>query len=213
MREEDLKKRIDALLSRADAGAEEVLTSQELLQGALSALSLAYGENSVQVQGLVREIENINRKWSGGVAARYIISITKGTLQNLRGDLDAGLVGNLQRSIMGEVLTDFIQLARNTLNEKGDDAKNVAAVLAAAAYEDTMRRLATTSGIPHHEKLADVLTALKNTGVLQGTQVGIATSYLNFRNSALHAQWERVDREAVASVLGFVEQLLIKHFS
>jgi hypothetical protein len=29
----------------------------------------------------------------------------------------------------------------------------------------------------------------------------------------LAEQWERIDREAVASVLGFVERLLLKHFS
>jgi hypothetical protein len=60
--------------------------------------------------------------------------------------------------------------------------------------------------------LADVLTALKDNGILQGSQVGIAQSYLNFRNNALHAKWDQIERESVASVLGFVEQLLLKHF-
>jgi uncharacterized protein YutE (UPF0331/DUF86 family) len=131
---------------------------------------------------------------------------------NLKAELDAGVVGSLQRVITGEVITDFVRLARTAMEEKEEQAKNVAAVLAASVYEDTMRRLALTNGLPHAEKLADVLTALKDNGILQGSQVGIAQSYLNFRNNALHAKWDQIERESVASVLGFVEQLLLKHF-
>jgi len=61
--------------------------------------------------------------------------------------------------------------------------------------------------------LAEVLTELKNKGVLDGTQIGVAQSYLTFRNKSLHAEWDKVGRETVASVLAFTEQLLLKHFS
>lgn len=54
---------------------------------------------------------------------------------------------------------------------------------------------------------------MKDAGLLVAPQLGIALSYLNFRNHALHAQWNVIDRAAVESVLGFVEQLLLKHFS
>jgi hypothetical protein len=128
-------------------------------------------------------------------------------------DIKLGLTENLRTKIAGEVLTDFLQLSRTALEEKGNDTKNVAAVLAAALFEDTIRRLAIANGIPHLEKLADVLKELKDKGIIQGTQVGIAQSYLSFRNNALHAQWEKVEKESVASVLGFVEQLLMKNFS
>lgn len=160
----------------------------------------------------MKDAEQIRTKYSAPYVSDWIGVIAKGALQNLKAELDAGLVGSLQRTITGEVLTDFIRLARTALEEKGDEAKKVAAVLAASVYEDTIRRLAITNAIPHMEKLADVLTALKDKGLLQGSQVGIANSYLNFRNNALHAQWDKVEREAVASVLGFVEQLLLKHF-
>jgi len=61
--------------------------------------------------------------------------------------------------------------------------------------------------------LAELLTELKNKGVLDGTQIGVAQSYLTFRNKSLHAEWDKVGRETVASVLAFTEQLLLKHFS
>ena len=107
----------------------------------------------------------------------------------------------------------MVKLSRESLGESGDGAKNVAAVLAAAAFEDTIRRLAEQEGISEQgRKLADVLTDLKNQEVLAGAQVGIAQSYLKFRNDALHAQWDAVERSGVNIVLGFTEQLIVKHF-
>jgi nicotinamide mononucleotide adenylyltransferase len=112
------------------------------------------------------------------------------------------------------VLTDLIQLARTVLNERDDGAKNVAAVLAAAAFEDTIRRMGETfAGVIGKDDLASVLTKLKDAEVMKSPQIGTAQSYLSFRNHALHANWEDVQRESVHSILGFVEQLLLKHFS
>ena len=53
----------------------------------------------------------------------------------------------------------------------------------------------------------------KEVSVLVAPQLGIALSYLSFRNHALHAEWQKIDRASVQSVLGFVEQLLLKHFA
>ncbi len=59
-------------------------------------------------------------------------------------------------------------------------------------------------------KLADVLEALKRSGVLEEAQFTIAQSYLKFRNDALHADWEKIERESVASILGFTETLIMR---
>jgi hypothetical protein len=210
MKEEDIKARINALL---DGKSRGTVNGHELFQGALSLTILLYGSGSPQVQSLTQKSESYAGRYGGSGLAEQLGPVAVGALQNLKAEIDAGLVGSLQRTVTGEVLTDFLQLARVVLDEKGDDAKNVAAVLVAALFEDTIRRLATSNGIPHMEKLQDVITELKNKGILQGSQVGIATAYLNFRNHSLHAQWDKIQREAVASVIGFVEQLLLKHFS
>ena len=90
----------------------------------------------------------------------------------------------------------------------------MAAVLAAAAYEDTLRRLGEAhAGVTGRPSLPDVITALKKTRVLEGASVGIASSYLKFRNDALHADWSNIEAGAVQSVIAFVEGLLLKHFS
>ena len=111
------------------------------------------------------------------------------------------------------MLSDFVQLARAALEDNSDGATHVAAVLAAAAFEDTIRRLGRDfAGVMGRDDLSDVITALKNAGVLKAPQLGIAVSYLSYRNHALHANWEKIERASVVSVLSFVEQLLIQHF-
>lgn len=62
------------------------------------------------------------------------------------------------------------------------------------------------------ENLNDVLPALKNGGILVGPQLSTAQSYLTFRNKALPAEWNVIDRPTVSSALGFVEELILKHF-
>jgi len=114
------------------------------------------------------------------------------------------------RRFTSEVIADFVALAREVLGESGANANNVAAVLAAAAYEDTLRRMAGGAG--PEKKLAQVIEDLKNGGVLVSPQLGIAQSFLKFRNQALHAEWETIERGSVESVLAFVQDLLLRHF-
>jgi hypothetical protein len=86
-------------------------------------------------------------------------------------------------------------------------------VLIAALFERVLRRLCASNGIPHIERLQDVLTALKEKNLLVGPDVGTANGYLNFRNAALHEKWENIDRPSISSIQGFTEQLLLKHFA
>jgi len=223
MNEQSILKFIDQLLEthrsfeglgapHGDDYVQTINIAHELFQGAISLAARIYGPGSVQVDSLHRQAAAANAKSSGSVASEIVIGVAVGALRTLKSEIQAGLLGDLRRQISGEVLTDFLQLSKQALNEPGDGAKNVAAVLAAALFEDTIRRLAEANGIPHIDKLQDVLTELKNKSVLQGAEVGIAQSYLNFRNSALHAQWDKIDRPSVASVHAFVEGLLMKHF-
>ena len=173
-----------------------------------------YGTDSSQEKALRTSIEVLNKAHP---AASFVINNSVaaigGVLVAIKAELDSGFIGSLRATLTGEVLTDFIKLARKTLEESGDDAKNVAAVLAAAAFEDVLRKIADLKGIDHQEKLADVMTALKDVGVLQGAEVGIAQSYLSFRNRSLHARWNEVDRPAIESVLAFTEQVILKHLT
>ncbi len=209
-----LKTRVDALCAMASqqCGVEQQNT---LYHGTLGIMLALYGTDSSQEKALRASIERLTNK--DHPSASYVINNSVaaigGVLAAIKAELDSGFIGSLRATLTGEVLTDFIKLARMTLEESGDDAKNVAAVLAAAAFEDVLRKLADLKGIDHQEKLADVMTALKDVGVLQGAEVGIAQSYLSFRNRSLHARWNEVDRPAIESALAFTEQVILKHLT
>lgn len=189
MNREILVKRIDELLSISGAKNDDFASRiQEMFHGTLDIMAVLYGPGSIQLQNFLKEEETIRQKYVGESGANIREHLTRGVLKSMRAAIDAGIIESLQKSVTGEVLSDFLQLARTVLDEKGDAAKNVASVLAAALFEDTLRRIALLNGIPHIEKLQDVITELKNRNLLRGSQVGIANSYLNFRNNSLHAQ-------------------------
>lgn len=206
--------RVDALLSSLSQPLSIELQSASY-HGIISIMQALYGYDSSQEQALRTYLEKLREKnfpANPNVIHQSILAI-KGALTSIKAELDSGFIGTLRAKLTGETLTDLVKLARAVLEEANDDAKNVAAVLTAAAFEDMVRRLADLRGGKETEKLADVLIWLKNTGVLQGSEVGIAQSYLSFRNRALHAKWSEVDRPSVESVLAFTEQIILKNLT
>jgi len=214
MDSEAIKARVESLLKEA-GGQLSLELQNRLYHGTLTIIQSLYGLDSSQERDLRAAIERVSKATSPTAfhTISSCISIIRGVVEAIRDEISAGLLGSLRRNITGDVLSDLVKLARTALEEQGDAAKNVAAVLAAAAFEDAIRRLAELNALGQKDKLADLLTDLKEAAVIQGAQVGVAQSYLAFRNRALHAQWTEVDRPEVASVLGFTEQLILKHFS
>ena len=133
--------------------------------------------------------------------------------RGLRSEVKHGLMENLRKRVSGEVLGDLVELARTIVDEAGENAKNVAAVITDAAFEDTIRRIGDSSGaVEGRPKLSKVIEVLGSERILEGPQLQIARGYLKFRNDSLHADWDKVEMASVQSALGFVEELLLKHF-
>lgn len=208
MEESVIRERIRQLLSIGETS--DIGPANELVQGTLSLLAAVHGPESQQVTTFLASVDSFRKNMRWNLVSRPCI----GALRNLEGELEAGLTESIRKQMTGDVLTDFIQLARAVLDKGGSGSKNVASVLAAAAYEDTIRRMGSAfAGVVGRDDLDDVIAALQTKGILVSPQLGIALSYLSFRNHALHADWEKIELEAVHSILGFVEQLLMKHFA
>jgi hypothetical protein len=211
-----LKSRIQDLLKKTALPQVSIVEMTALEQGTLTVMRAMYGAASSQETVWRKTLDTIRVSTSfsfGPVQLNQANMIIRGALQSMLEEVDSGFIGSLRDSITGELLSDLVKLSRKVLEESPKENKDVAAVLAAAGFEDTIRRIAAKHSRPHCEKLADTLDDLKTQGHLQGAQVGIAQSYLSFRNKALHAKWDEVDLSAVGSVLAFTEQLLLKHFS
>ncbi len=216
MDEAKIKARIDELLELAKSGrGDDSSLSTELYQGAITMFELTHGENCSQISALKDLVAGHQKsKEAAFRITRAITSSALGSLKSLKGEVEAGLVGNLRREVTGEVLADLLLLAKATLDEGTESSKNVAAVLVAAAFEDTIRRLgATYCGIHARESLPDILAKLKTAEVLKGSQVGVVQSHFQFRNDAMHADWNKIDVVAVRTVMALVQELLLKHFS
>ena len=103
-------------------------------------------------------------------------------------------MARVERRAIGEVIADMLGLAKEALHH-GEKSRNVAAVLTAAAFEDTIRKMgATLANVQGRPDLANVLTALKTAKVIVGAPLTTAQGYLKFRNDALHADWANLDQ-------------------
>jgi hypothetical protein len=209
-----IKERIGELLALEGRSFDQALASK-LHQGAISMLELTYGPKCSQIEALNDVVAGLQKsKEAGYRITAGIAAHCRGALENLNGNLNAGLVGNLRKEITGEVLGDFVGLAQAAVEQGTDEGKNVAAVLVAAAFEDTLRRLgAMYCNIYVRESLPEILNRLKAADVLKGSQIGVVQSHFQFRNDAMHADWNKLDIVGVKTVIALVQELLLKHFS
>ena len=201
---------VDGWLERAQSFGGRVgilnaaLKSGEALSFAISMATAFYGASSQQVEVIKRHAEKHK-------VDADLYEFAKGYIANMVAEVKGGLVQNIRLSIAGETLTDLIAMAREAL---AANSVPVAAVLTAAAYEDLMRRLAQEkAGITSRMKLEEVIRELKDQGVLQGGEPGVAQSFLKFRNDSLHADWNNVTEAQVNSCLGLLDTLIVKHLS
>jgi hypothetical protein len=196
-------------------GKDYASDASALTQGTTTLLALTHGQRSPQLSAFETDIASAQANEANSmVRAMVVRSIAFGALRNLKGEVETGLIGNLRLEVTGEVLSDFLLLAKSSLDEGTEEGKNVSAVLTAAAFEDLIRRMGTTfCGIQTRDELHKIVVALKTAGVLVGAQFGTIQAQLQFRNDALHADWKKIDAIGVKTVMLLVQELLLKHFS
>lgn len=125
-------------------------------------------------------------------------------------DYSRGFAFDLRSAISGEIFQDFVELAKRALAEGN---KDVAAVLACSALEDTLKRYAQKQGLAVDDKdMTDVVAALKSQGLVSGAQKTLLGTMPKIRNYAMHANWDKITEPDVNSVIGFVEQFLVTYF-
>ena len=190
-------------------------SGSEVASFATSMLTALYGPESPQLKQFQSGCAAIAKSARNpAFMDRYLLGHATGTVRNTIAELEAGLIIKLRVAVAGEILMELIRLAKEIMAHRTEEAKNAGAVLIAAAYEGLLRRMGGEfAGVTARPKLDEVITALKNASALKGGQVGLAQSYLKFRNDSLHADWKNVDRSQVESCLSFIESLLSKHFS
>ena len=171
----------------------------------LNLLEISFGPNSIHYQNFKNIYDNFRR-------SEEQLGSARGVFRAAKEDYEGGYVLSLQNTISGEVFGDFIDLAKQSLSE---GHKDVAAVLACAALEDALKRYARSNGLDDVEDKAmqEVVNALKSKGLIKGAQKTLLDTMPKMRDYAMHANWDKLTAESVNSVIGFVEQFLLSHFS
>lgn len=211
--DEQIRRRFDELEGRANA-MEEIRyragtgVNQEVARrwatNALHLVRTVFGEESPHYVNL----STVYNAFRGHASTFHTM---RGIFAAAREDYEGGYIFSLRAVVAGEIFGDFVTAARMAL---ADERKDVAAVLACAALEDALKRFAVSHGIDVQDKdMSGVIGMLKAGGHLSGPQKGLVDAMPRIRNAAMHADWAKVTRENVGSVLGFVEQFLLTKFT
>ena len=86
-------------------------------------------------------------------------------------------------------------------------------MLASAALEDALKRHAVSNGLDVDDaSMLKVISALKSKGLVSRAQKPMLAAMHQMRNHAMHAEWEKIQKPEVSSLVAFVEQFLLTHF-
>ena len=212
---EAFQARITSLLAKLeDEGnlndASMISVIENCYMGATGVFEALYGGNSVQVKALQDAKKSVPGMTPSNQRILLALKI-KGALQNLEQEIELGLVNTLAKQTAGEVFGDLLAVAKSARQE---GHTSVAAVLAVAALEDGLKRIATLRGISTQGKTMDAtINALKSDSFFRGAQGAIVGSYVKLRNFAMHAEWDKIQDADVGSLIGFLESFLIENFS
>ena len=202
----DLLSKADSLPTRTNNYGGQYVPAGDWLGWATSCQSLikaVYGEESPHYTIFSERL----RSCKGSLSS---IQILTGVLASAKEDFEGGFVFNADLKISGEVFGDFVVLAKESL---AGGYKDVAAVLVTAALEDSLKRYARANGLETDDRtMPEVINALKSKGLVSGASKSLLDSMPRMRNAAMHAEWAKISDLDVSSVIGFVEQFLLKNF-
>lgn len=208
---EKITQRIEYLIELAKKSTDDPRGAGEVLSGTINILESLYGPGSLKCKAYVDEYNVYIRDSENRRGNLYgMILSSSGTLKSIKTEMEAGLVGNLELQTQGSIFGDFINLAKESLDEN----KDVSAVLVRAALEDALKRFALQNGLDVAEKdMTQVINALKGKNLLKGSQASIVQGYPKLRNKAFHANWSKIDKASVSSAISFTESFILDNFS
>lgn len=193
-------------------GNQDVATLSQASAQLITLLQNLYGESNIRINALLKyKSERFDPTPWYDTTINYFRAYLLGLAKGIKIDIENDLILNLEKQIIGEIVADFIVLAKKSSEE---DIKDVAAVLGSAALEDSLKRYAELNGlIVDNKDMSEVINALKSKGLLKGPQATVVTSYVATRNKAFHAEFEKIEMPEVKSLIAFTEEFILKNLS
>jgi hypothetical protein len=160
---------------------------------AQSLIRAVFGEDSPHYQNFVTALTRCE-------GMPFQVDTLKGVFLSAKEAFDGGYVFNVELTVSGELFGDFVAMAKQALS---GGHKDVAAVLACAALEDTLKRYAVLNGlIVDGKSMQDIVGALKSKGLVTGAQKSLLDPMPKIRDYAMHANWDKITAPDVSSVIG-----------
>lgn len=207
MRIDDLKRRINELISQAD---QVLNTTQASAKGdikwvnlekfyafrtaALSFLRNTFGENHPYYQEFNQQAHSFmaENTESG-----------RGILSAVKQEIDGGWLFTVKGLISAEIFADFLEMAQYLLNEGYKDA---AAIMSGSVLEEHLRQLCIKNSIPVENikdgkpvaKKADLINAeLTAKSAYNKLDQKSVTAWLDLRNKAAHGKYNEYTKDQV----------------
>lgn len=190
---------------RSDLSDLDEIVMHSVIVGARAAIERASKDSIYDRQ--VRDI------WNDGNPAHdhgHKLKRIVGVAEQLYADLEAGYMASVSELMHGEVFADILEMAQHLLDEKYKDA---AAVMAGGALEAHLRQLCEKHGIDTEvstrqgglrPKRADQMNSdLAKASVYEKLEQKNVTAWLDLRNKAAHAEYEKyVDTQVALLITG-----------
>ena len=149
------------------------------------------------------KFQNIDKK-----SDRVVGSIL-GSIKAVYSDYKDGMLTNVRNLLRAEIFVDFLEMGEYLLNEGYKDA---AAVITGSVLEDTLRELAVQNEIDINKNNGNFKTIGLLNNELSKEEVydkfiqKQITSWVDLRNNAAHARYDKYDAEQVKMMLLFVQK-------
>jgi len=211
---ERILKRIDDLISTRPAAHAPL--EQQLVDGAQRAACVAWlasvgnlidhllpdPESSYRVLARTRQAAAVR----GPYFVHEQVAQMLNALEQIKLDVAAGLLTNLEARVSGETFDDLLDHADQYLKESRHEP---AGVLAGVVFEDTIRRLCEKHAIEHRGiQLDGLLNALKAKNVLTKLEQKEGVAAADLRGNATHANWAAFNADQARTVVVFTRRII-----
>lgn len=201
--------RLDGLIADAEKiqNSGDPGTCPQLFAGLMTIIEQLYGNDSTHLEQFLAERKRImGYTYGEGAKMTLLAQHAHGMLKSFKQDCDGGLLGNLRNEAKAEVFADFLSLAKVAIDE---GQKDVAAVLTCAALEDALKKYCTANGhAAEDDDMSTVIGKLKSNGLLGGAEAKVVQSYVQLRNKAFHAEWEKLGIAEVQSLIAYLDSFI-----
>lgn len=211
--QEHVLKRIDELLNQGNAilgsyrdddyWIKEISQAQAWITSAANAILQIAPPKSFYHAEMDRLATHENLK--GGIPLTVFEKVV-GVLRSVRDEANSGLLAKLEYQVFATAFDDFLDHAA-AFHRSGKVKE--AAILVSAVLEDTVKRIAQKNGVGSSgASLEPLIDQLVHAEVFTTVKAKRIKSYAGVRNSALHAEWDKLDLKDIGQAIEGVRELL-----